>query len=574
MGTLWEFSSRMSHFNKQSIALPLVILSVALAGTVRVRAAEETEVRKHMLVLSGDEKDLRKAAIEALTKSGEMRLIPFFKDFSDSKIYLWKGQLVYCADSDNGTALLDALTREPISGNPKADKTVKTEWKALSPMGRGEANRIESARSLLGLYATDATVRRDSVVSCASNEIESSLPALTEMLTSEQSKRVRFALEESIARLKLLHADGKKWTPDYLAAAAKLGDLSSGRGLSKLQALKEANLKEGGAKDAAADQTLGTAIQKTESWQQIAHSCGHIFSGISLGSVLVLMALGLSIIFGLMGVINMAHGELMMIGAYATFLTQKGFEAAIKAGWFAPGAFEWFFLAAIPLAFLASAVVGYAMERLVIRHLYGRPLDSLLATWGISLLLIQTIRLIFGDNNGVNSPAWLQGSVEIMQDVQLPYNRIFIIGFCLLCVLLMYLLINKTKLGLLLRATTQNRNMAASLGVVTRRIDGYTFALGAGLAGMAGCALTQIGGVTPDMGQNYIVDSFMVVVTGGVGKLAGAIVAGFGLGMTNKFLEAIFAAVWGKILILMCVVLFIQWRPSGLFPAKGRTADA
>ncbi len=259
----------------------------------------------------------------------------------------------------------------------------------------------------------------------------------------------------------------------------------------------------------------------------------------------------------------------MMIGAYATFLTQKAFES-----WLPPGAFDWYFPAAMPCAFISAALVGYLMERLLIRHLYGRPLDSLLATWGVSIVLIQIIRRIFGDNNGVNSPSWLQGAVEPIQDVMLPYNRIFIIGFCVLCIILMYVIINKTKLGLLLRATTQNRNMAASLGVATRRIDGYTFALGAGLAGMAGCALTQVGGVTPDMGQNYIVDSFMTVVTGGVGKLAGAIWAGFGLGMINKFLEALYAAVWGKILILMFVVVFIQWRPSGLFPAKGRTADA
>jgi urea transport system permease protein len=213
------------------------------------------------------------------------------------------------------------------------------------------------------------------------------------------------------------------------------------------------------------------------------------------------------------------------------------------------------------------------MERLVIRHLYGRPLDSLLATWGISYVLIQTVRLTFGNNIGVNSPSWLIGNIEIVQDVNLPYNRLFIIAFCGLCIVFMYYLIEKTKLGLLLRATTQNRGMAASLGVNTRRIDGYTFALGAGLAGMAGCALTQVGGVTPDMGGNYIVDSFMVVVTGGVGKVAGAIWAGLGLGMLNKVFEAFFAAVWGKVLVLACVVLFLQKRPSGLFPAKGRHAD-
>ena len=238
------------------------------------------------------------------------------------------------------------------------------------------------------------------------------------------------------------------------------------------------------------------------------------------------------------------------------------------------GAFDWYFVAAIPISFMAAAAVGIMLESLVIRHLYGRPLDTLLATLGVSFILIQIIRINFGDNIAVNSPTWLQGSIEVMQDVRLPYNRIFIIGFCLTCIALMYFIVDRTKMGLLLRATTQNRTMAASLGVSTRKIDLLTFGLGSGLAGMAGCALTLVGGVTPDMGQNYVVDSFLVVVVGGVGKLAGAIWSGLGLGMTNKFLEPVtVGAVWAKVLILVLVVAFIQRKPSGLFPAKGRLAD-
>jgi len=211
---------------------------------------------------------------------------------------------------------------------------------------------------------------------------------------------------------------------------------------------------------------------------------------------------------------------------------------------------------------------------LLIRRLYGRPLDTLLATSGVALILTQIARAMFGDNIAVNAPSWLQGGWEVAQDVTLPYARLFILGYCVACVLLMYLIISKTRLGLLLRATTQSRVMAGALGVSTRKIDGYTFALGAGLAGLAGCALTSISGVTPDMGTNYIVDSFLVVVSGGVGKLAGAIWAGLGLGMLNKVLEPIFQTVWAKVLILIAVVLFLQWKPSGLFPAKGRLADA
>jgi urea transport system permease protein len=322
-------------------------------------------------------------------------------------------------------------------------------------------------------------------------------------------------------------------------------------------------------KDAEKAKLFGDAIVKIEGWQSTVRGIGTVFSGLSLGSILVLMALGLSIIFGLMGVINMAHGELMMIGAYSTYITQQVFVRYMPEH-----AFDYYFLVAIPVSFLVAGGIGYLIEITVVRFLYGRPLETLLATWGVSEILIQAVRITFGDNIAVNSPSWLQGGMEILPDVVLPYNRCFIIVFCMTAVILMYWIIEKTKLGLLLRATTQNRNMAGSLGVNTRRIDGYTFALGAGLAGMAGCALTQVGGVTPDMGRNYIVDSFMVVVTGGVGKLAGAIWAGMGLGVLNKFLEPTFQAVWAKVLILIAVVIFLQFRPSGLFPAKGRLADA
>jgi urea transport system permease protein len=298
-----------------------------------------------------------------------------------------------------------------------------------------------------------------------------------------------------------------------------------------------------------------------------------MFSGLSLGSVLVLMALGLSIVFGLMGVINMAHGELMMIGAYATYITQNIFIWGIAHFHLSPAFQGAYFICAIPIAFATAAATGWLIEALIVRHLYGRPLETLLATFGVSVVMIKIVRQIFGDNIAVNSPSWLQGGCEVMQDVVLGYARLFIIGFTIAVIVAMYLVMERTRLGLLLRATTQNRGMAAALGVPTRRIDGLTFALGSGIAGLAGCALTLLGGVTPDMGQNYIIDSFMVVVTGGVGKLAGAIWAGMGLGCLNKLFEAFTGAVWGKVLVLSCVIVMLQWRPSGLFPAKGRHAD-
>jgi urea transport system permease protein len=288
-----------------------------------------------------------------------------------------------------------------------------------------------------------------------------------------------------------------------------------------------------------------------------------------LSSILLMMSLGLAIVFGLMGVINMAHGELMMVGAYATYIAQELFKSYLS-----PTLFDYYFFFALPLSFLSAGVCGLALEATVIRFLYGRPLETMLATWGVSLVMIQGARVYFGDLTSVVAPSWLSGGMQAMVGVYLPYNRLFIIWLSILCVVGIYLLLFRSGLGLRVRAVTQNRNMSACLGIPTRKVDAYTFAFGSGLAGIAGCALTLVGNVEPGLGQNYIVDSFMVVVTGGVGKLAGTIVAAMGIGGLNKLLEPSFGAVYGKVLILVFVILFLQWRPSGLFAMKGRNADA
>jgi urea transport system permease protein len=283
----------------------------------------------------------------------------------------------------------------------------------------------------------------------------------------------------------------------------------------------------------------------------------------------MLVALGLAVTYGLMGVINMAHGELMMIGAYATYLVQNLFKAH------APGAFDAYVVVAIPVAFLAAAAVGAVLERTVIRWLYGRPLETLLATWGISLILMQAVRTVFGAQNvAVENPAWLSGGVEVLPNLTLPYNRLAIIVFAAAVLLGMAMLIAKTRLGLFVRGVTQNRRMAACVGVPTARVDTYAFSLGAGIAGLAGCALSQLGNVGPDLGQSYIVDSFMVVVLGGVGQLAGTVYAGLGLGIINKLLEGWQGAVLAKIMVLLLIVAFIQKRPQGIFALKGRSAEA
>jgi urea transport system permease protein len=310
------------------------------------------------------------------------------------------------------------------------------------------------------------------------------------------------------------------------------------------------------------------AISTIENRQFFINQAANLFYGLSLGSILLLAALGLAITFGLMGIINMAHGEMLMLGAYATFLVQNLFREYL------PGIFDWYLVIAIPISFIVSAIIGIILERTIIRHLYGRPLETLLATWGISLILIQSVRLLFGAQNvKVANPSYLSGGIEVFHGVVLPYNRIAIIMFVVFVVISIWMLLQKTSLGLQVRAVTQNREMASCMGISTHKIDMYTFGLGSGVAGLGGLALSQIGNVGPELGQLYIVDSFMVVVTGGVGKIAGTVAGALGLGILNKFLEPVAGAVLGKIIVLILIVILIQKRPQGLFAPKGRMMD-
>jgi urea transport system permease protein len=377
---------------------------------------------------------------------------------------------------------------------------------------------------------------------------------------------------ESIDLIRLDGAFPDGVSVDRLEAARDLGILRSAQGrglLADLLAETDKDATPGKPPDAAARDAYQQSIAQIDRYQNWVGAFDCLKDGLSSGSILVLMALGLAIIFGQMGVINMAHGELMMIGAFTTYSMQQFFVHSLPAA-----LFNWYFVAALPASFLVAAFCGYLIEMLVVRHLYGRPLETLLATFGISLILSQSVLAIYGYNIGVNSPTWLQDKrVEVMQDMVVPYNRVFLVVLCACCVLLFYFIVNYTPFGLRMRATMQNRDMAAAMGVNTRRIDGATFALGSGLAGIAGYGLTQIAGVSPDMGKNYIVESFLVVVTGGVGELAGTLYAGMGLGILNKVFEPLFGAVWGRVLVLIAIVLFIQRCPAGLFPPKGRHAD-
>ncbi len=313
---------------------------------------------------------------------------------------------------------------------------------------------------------------------------------------------------------------------------------------------------------------LTDALRKVDGRLAWGERAGLLFSGLSLGSVLLLAALGLAVTYGLLGVINMAHGELMMIGAYATWWVQNLFAAH----W--PGAFGAYLLVALPVSFMAAAAVGALMERGVIRWLYGRPLETLLATCGISLILMQTVRSLFGAQNvQVRNPDWLGGGLRLMSNLVLPWNRIALIAFAVLVLAGTALMLARTRPGLWIRAVTQNRAMASCNGIDTGKVDMLAFAFGSGIAGLAGCALSQIGNVGPELGQGYIVDAFMVVVTGGVGQLAGTAYAGFGLGVVNKLLEGWMGAVLAKIVVLGLIVAFIQRRPQGLFALKGRSVE-
>ncbi|MFC0334231.1 urea ABC transporter permease subunit UrtB [Paenibacillus sepulcri] len=294
-----------------------------------------------------------------------------------------------------------------------------------------------------------------------------------------------------------------------------------------------------------------------------------LFNGISISSILLMIALGLSITFGLMKVINMAHGELIMIGAYTAYVVQNMFTS-----YFPASAFGWYFVLAIPVSFAVAFVFGLVLEMTLIRFLYGRPLDSLLATWGVGLMLQQLARTIFGAPNvGVTSPSWLNGGMTVMGDVVLPYKRLFIIALVLVCLFAMYLYIYRSHSGRRMRAVMQNREMAACVGISTRRVDATTFAIGSGIAGIAGCALTLIGPIGPSIGTYYIVDAFMVVVLGGVGKLVGTVFGAFGIGMSNTLFEYWTTASLGKVLVFLCIVAFLQWKPMGLVAMRTRSLD-
>jgi len=418
---------------------------------------------------------------------------------------------------------------------------------------------VDADRAKTSLSSPDVATRLDAVKTLASDPLNVDDALLAERLKAETDSKVKSILTRIQAQKDMASGDAKR----ELAGAEAL----SGSNDPEVLALIQSKLDEGHLSPTLTN-ALKDASHKIALKIQISEWEGYLFSGLSLASILLLAALGLAITYGLLGVINMAHGELIMIGAYTTYVMQNFFQHHF------PSHGDWYLIAAIPAAFLVSGVIGMIIERIVIRPLYGRQLETLLATFGVSLILMQLVRMIFGAQNvEVANPAWMSGGIMVSPSLTLPYSRIAIIGFTILVIVLVKFLISGTRFGLFVRAVTQNRTMARAVGVRASYIDMLAFGLGSGLAGLAGCALSQIGNVGPDLGQSYIIDAFLVVVVGGVGQLLGAFLAALGLGISGKLLEVWMGAVLAKILLLGLIILFIQRRPQGLFAIKGRFVE-
>lgn len=491
--------------------------------------------------------------IGALVATGNPAVAPALEALGEGKLFFRKsdGTVFITEKAGKSYLLTDPLTLEAAGEAGKREvKKVKVNNKLRRV--------IRSALGSLTLMAPDPAVRKSAAEAVFKAQDPASIEALDVALQAETDDGVRTVMEQARAAA-VLNSDLDE--AEKIKAVDTLSDMGNRDALSLL--INVENTSEGVVKEAAS-----LAVAKIEKSIAAWNAAQNIWYGLSLGSVLLLAAIGLAITFGVMGVINMAHGEMVMIGAYTTFVVQELIRTT------APGLFDYSLLIALPLAFLMSGLVGVAIERGVIRWLYGRPLETLLATWGISLILQQAVRSIFGPTNReVGNPDWMSGAFELGQ-MTITYNRMWIIVFALLVFAGLMLVLKKTPFGLYTRAVTQNRRMAASMGIRTPWIDALTFGLGSGIAGIAGVALSQIDNVSPNLGQGYIIDSFMVVVFGGVGNLWGTLVGAMTLGIVNKFLEPYAGAVLGKIFVLVFIILFIQKRPRGLFALKGRAVEA
>jgi urea transport system permease protein len=534
---------------------PLFALVVALAAvTLSPPPAHAGSLELAVHGLADPLEDVVAGSVRRLAGLDDPRALPALEALYDDRLRASAdGQTAYIWDS-KARELHDPFTGAVVPRPSGATREVEVS---------NELRRmLEPVLAQFRLVSPDSAVRLAAAGELAKSGSVEASTMLHRALDRERDTKVREALELAVARVDLQSPSNTT----RVAALKVIRQLGNDTFLAELEPL---TAKGSDGRDVEPDPGVRAAaieaVVAIKNQQRLVALVGHLLHGLSLASVLLFAALGLAVTFGLLGVINMAHGEMLMLGAYATYTVQSIFQAYL------PGGLQYYLFCAIPVAFAFTAGVGMLLERTVIRFLYGRPLETLLATWGISLGIIQTVRVVFGAQNVlVANPDWLVGGVTVAHGLVIPYSRIAVIGFVIVVALAVWFLLQRTSIGLKVRAVTQNRGMAGCLGISTSRIDTWMFGLGSGIAGLGGVALSQLGNVGPELGQGYIIDSFMVVVLGGVGRLAGTVAASLGLGVVNKLIEPAAGAVLGKIAVLVFIILFIQRRPQGLFALKGR----
>jgi len=531
----------------------LILLAILLAGTV-IGHADEAATRAAIEKFGQTKSfsDVEKV-VKEVAATGNPAAARALGALADGNLYARQpgGAIFIVKEKSDSFDLFDPLTGKAIGSSAK---DAMTKVKVKNSLRR----LIGDAVGNLTLAAKDPSIRLAAATTMLNSPDPSTIQPLDAAIAKETDASVKRRMEAARASAVLVSDKGDAEKEAAIDLLGERGDRDTLSLLMSYQAIAKGVLKE----KAAA--TISN-IRDVLAWWSIAQN---VWYGISLGSVLLLAAIGLAITFGVMGVINMAHGEMVMLGAYTTFVVQEIIRSSF------PSLLDWSLAMALPLAFLVAGAIGLVIERGIIRFLYGRPLETLLATWGVSLILQQAVRSIFGPNNrDVANPSWMSGEFDVGQ-LAITWNRLWIVLFALAVFAVLLHVFNRTSWGLRMRAVTQNRRMASSMGIRTPWVDALTFALGSGIAGIAGVALSQIDNVSPNLGQSYIVDSFMVVVFGGVGNLWGTLVGAFSLGILNKFLEPYAGAVLGKILILVLIIFFIQKRPRGLFALKGRAVEA
>jgi len=529
----------------------VLLAVVMLFAATPLRAAGLEEALAHFTL---DDYGEIEEGIAALAASGDPRAASLIEALQDDRL-LYSAEQKKVFYKDTSGKLFDAATGAPVADGGPADIDIVS-------VNNRIRRAIDAALGGLTLMSPDPAKRLESAQAVFKSREANVLPAIEAALEKETNPRIKRVLNEARAAIILNSDDAEE--ADKLAAVAVIRSRGDQDAVGLLQGLP-------GDTPPAVATAAKSAVAAIANELAIWDLAQNAWFGLSLGSVLLLAAIGLAITFGVMGVINMAHGEMVMIGAYVTFVIQELARTTYMAY---PGLLEYSLVIAVPAAFVIAGFIGIVIERGVIRFLYGRPLETLLATWGLSLIIQQAVRTAFGPSNReVSTPSWMSGTFEVGH-LNVTYNRLWIICFTLAVFVALLGMLRFTRPGLEMRAVTQNRAMAAAMGIRTARIDALTFGLGSGIAGIAGVALSQIDNVSPNLGQGYIIDSFMVVVFGGVGNLWGTLVGALSLGIANKFLEPVAGAVLGKIAILVLIILFIQKRPRGLFALKGRAVEA